>query len=158
MRFDAADHAGNSIQMAFNALREPIQISADCGRNLKMIETGVMLTEIHAARCEEGWSTAKIEGFFITSDRCNFCPPTCDVACKLFLRPEADPIRNFDGFAKAADLPGEMLRYLRGEVALATRVDWLVYARRETVERKGFRLIARQLSSNGSSDRETAGR
>jgi hypothetical protein len=82
-----------------------------------------MFTAILAALLDEDWTTPKIEELFITSDRCILAPPTGEVTNKLFVGAEAGLIRNIHRIAEVAELDGDELGYLLGNVAGAKRID-----------------------------------
>ncbi len=71
----------------------------------------------------EDWSTPRIEELRLTPDRCLLARVVGEVTFKAFLGAEADLIRNIHGIAKVAELDGDEIGFLLGEIAKLKRID-----------------------------------
>jgi hypothetical protein len=109
--------------MTDEPLREPDQIRRDCSRKLASVETGAILNAILGCLLNEDWSTPRIEELRLTPDRCLLARVAGEVTFKAFLGAEADLIRNIHGIAKVAELDGDEIGFLLGEIAKLKRID-----------------------------------
>lgn len=82
-----------------------------------------MFTAILACLLNEDWTTPKIEELRLTPDRCLLGRVVGDATFKTFLGAEADLIRNIHSVAKVAELDGDEVGYLVGEVARLKRIE-----------------------------------
>ena len=98
------------------------KIRTDCARKLRPTETGDMFTAILAALLKEDWTTPKIENLLIAYDRC-ILPPTGEMTHKIFIRAEADLIRNIRGIGEVAGLDGDELAHQLDKVAESRRIE-----------------------------------
>jgi hypothetical protein len=104
-------------------LREPEQIRRDCARKLRAVETSGMFTSILGCLLNEDWTEPRIEELRLTPDRCLLARVAGDATFKTFIGAEADLIRNIHGVAQAAELDGDEVGYLVGEVARLKRIE-----------------------------------
>ena len=65
----------------------------------------------------EEWTTPKIEELCISPDRCILAQPEGEVSFKAFFGAEQDLFRDIHGIAEVAELDGDEVGYLLGQVA-----------------------------------------
>ncbi len=98
-------------------MREPEEIRRSCAKKLAEIETGPQFMALLAYFLGENWTTPKIDGLRITSDRYILARPEGEVSFKAFIGAQQDVIRNIHGIAEVAELDGDEIGYLLGQVA-----------------------------------------
>jgi hypothetical protein len=109
--------------MTDDSIREPTQIREDCYRKLRSVETGPILTAVLGCLLQEDWTTPRIEELRLTPDGCLLGRLEGEPSFKAFVGAEADLIRNIHGVAKVAELDGDEIGYLLGEIARLKRIE-----------------------------------
>ena len=103
--------------MIQNCFRIPEHIRRGCSRKLQHVETSNVFRAILASLLEEDWTTPNIvELRFSRGDRL-LGRSAGAVSFKAFHCVQAGLIRNIHGIAAVADLDGDELGYLLGQVA-----------------------------------------
>ena len=83
-----------------------------------------MFRAILGCLLKEDWTTPRIEELRLTHDRCLLARVAGEASFKsTFLAAEADLIRNIHGVAKVAELDGDEIGFLLGEVARLKRME-----------------------------------
>jgi hypothetical protein len=93
------------------------EIRRDCAEKLRSIEINVVFLAILASLLEEDWTTPNIMELRFTPDRRLWVRRVVKVNFKGFRCAEADLIRNIHGVAAVAELDGDVVGYLLGQVA-----------------------------------------
>jgi hypothetical protein len=109
--------------MTDQPIREPAQIRQDCSRKIRSVETSSMFTAILGCLLGEDWSTPRIQGLYLSPDGMLLARVEGEISHKMFLGAQADLIRNIHGLAKVAELDGDEVGYLLGEVARLKRIE-----------------------------------
>jgi hypothetical protein len=103
--------------MMQHRVRIPEYLRRGCARKLQLVETSNVFRAILASLLEEDWTTPNIMELRFSRDRRLFGRSVGTVGFKPFRCVEAVLIRNIHGIAAAADLDGDELDYLLGQVA-----------------------------------------
>ena len=110
--------------MSENPIRELDQIRGDCARKLEPVEISPMFRAILGCLLNQDWTTPRIEELRLTLDRCLLARVAGEASFKsTFLAAEADLIRNIHGIADVAELDGDEVGFLLGEVARLKRIE-----------------------------------
>jgi hypothetical protein len=103
--------------MMQNRIRIPEYLRRGCARKLRSIDTNNVFRAILASLLEEDWTTPNITELRFSRDRRLFGRSVGAVGFRPFRCGEAVLIRNIHGIAAAAELDGDELGYLLGQVA-----------------------------------------
>ena len=93
------------------------EIRRNCAEKLRSIEINVVFMAIIASLLEEDWTTPHIMELRFTPDRRLWGRPAGKVKFKGFRCFETDLIRNIHSVAAVAELDGDEVGYLLGQVA-----------------------------------------
>lgn len=104
-------------------LREVAQIRSDCARKVRAVETSGMFTAILGCLLNEDWSTPRIEALYLSPDGQLLARLDGEISHKSFLGAQTDLIRNLHGLAAVAELDGDEVGFLLGEVARLKRIE-----------------------------------
>jgi hypothetical protein len=96
--------------------RMPQHIRHDCARKLRSIKKTGTFTAILGFLLDEDWTTPNIRELRITRDHRLLGRSVGEVSFKAFRCGEAGLIRNIHGVAAVAELDGDEVGYLLGEV------------------------------------------
>ena len=102
--------------MTDELIREPDEIRRDCARKLRSVGTPGIFTAFLGYSVGEDWATPKIEKLEMLPDRL-LVRVEGDVAPKSIAGVPDDMVRLVHEVGEMADLDGDEVRYLLGEVA-----------------------------------------
>lgn len=104
-------------------IRELDQIRQSCADKVGSVETGDTFRAILGCLLQQDWSTPRIEELRLSHDRCLLGRLEGGATFKAFLGAEADLIRNVHGIAEVAELDGDEVGLLLGEIARLKRIE-----------------------------------
>jgi hypothetical protein len=103
--------------MMLHRVRIPEYLRRGCARKLQSVETSNVFRAILASLLEEDWTTPNIMELRFSRDRRLLGRSAGAVGFRPFRCMETVLIRNIHGIAAAAELDGDELDYLLGQVA-----------------------------------------